>query len=125
MGHYLLQYLEQIQLGNGKVAPTSIRKQIIRRPPSWWFAWMASQLIMSIAMSTAFLIAFNTPTIGLGCRSFFYIIQWTLTSITWVIQGIWHDPPEWARCISLVFNTLSAFLFMLLMIFQVSQSMEV
>jgi hypothetical protein len=89
---------------------------------SWWLAWMASQFIISIAVFTAFLIAFNTPTIGLGCRSFFYIIQWTLTSVTWVIQGIYHDPPEWVRCISLVFNTLSAMLLMLLMIFQVRQS---
>lgn len=124
MGHYLLRYFEKIHLGNAEIAPTNLREQITRRPQSWWLAWIASQLIMSIAIFTAFLIAFNTPTIGLGCRSFFYVIQWTLMSVTWVIQGIWHYPPEWVRCISLIVNTLSAILLMLLMIFQVRQSIK-
>jgi hypothetical protein len=98
----------------------NIRREMAGRGWSWWGYWLAGEFIVSIAIFAALTVAFNTPTIGFGCRAFSYMIQWALSTMSWLIIGIAPTPKEWQRCISLVFNSLSACFFILLMVFQVS-----
>jgi hypothetical protein len=99
-----------------------MRQVIVRRGSYWWACWFAGEAIVSIAIFAAFTVAFNTPTIGFGCRAFSYTVQWALSTVSWLIIGFTAQPKEWQRCVSLVFNTLSACFFILLMVFQVRLS---
>jgi hypothetical protein len=120
IGHFLFNYLKEVSEDRTKTVPSNIRGSISKISRGWWLSWIGSEVIVSIAIFSAFTIAFNTPTVGLGCRSFSYAIQWGLSSVSWVLQGKYQEPPEIIRCISLTFSTLSTLLLIMLMAFQVS-----
>ena len=67
----------------------------------------------------AFIVSFNTPTIGLGCRSLLYMIWFLLISISWVVLLFWQEPYRWLQKLMLVPNLLSVVFLFLIMVFQV------
>jgi hypothetical protein len=116
-----------VELRQSDCSPTRIgacslikmHNEVRKHRPYWRRCWIAGQVIISTAISMAFMVAFNTPTIGFGCRSFSYTIQWAMSTVSWLMIGWTSRPTEWQRCISLLINTLSACFFLLLMVFQV------
>lgn len=45
----------------------------------------------------AFMVAYNTPTVGLGCWSGGYLLYGMLSSISWVIQLFSKRLGRWVR----------------------------
>ncbi|KAF2667655.1 hypothetical protein BT63DRAFT_426514 [Microthyrium microscopicum] len=86
----------------------------------WMCSWLYGWLIVSTALLSAFTIAYNTPTIGFGCRATSYLLQWVVSSISWIIIGLTARPSKRLRAVSLASNTLSACSFIMLMLFQVA-----
>jgi hypothetical protein len=115
----LNQWIESRRTSDQSTGLDNMGDEIRNQRWTWRLCWLAGELIISIATFAAFTVAFNTPTIGFGCRAFSYTMQWALSSISWVIIGSFAQPTEWQRCISLAFNTLSACFFIMLMLFQV------
>ncbi|KAF2666183.1 hypothetical protein BT63DRAFT_458547 [Microthyrium microscopicum] len=93
-------------------------QEIRKRRKSWWLCWIAGETIVNVAIFAAFTVTFNTPTIGFGCCALSYTLQAALSTVSWIIIGISPRPAEWQRCISLLFNTISACFLILLMMFQ-------
>jgi len=132
LANVFLSRLEEPCFQNTSLAPKDmdeaadldIHEIITVRPGSWWFTWLEGQLIVSLAISMAFTISFNTPTIGLGCRSFFYLIFWMLSTVSWVILSVRQEPPAILRTLSITANALSASLLTLLMIFHTAGSLN-
>lgn len=105
-------------------AVSGFREVLVKRPLSWWIIWLAAEYMVSISAWMAFTVSFNTPTVGLGCRSFVCLLWWILSSVSWVLQAIEQEPPPWTRRISIPVNTASTFLLILIMILQVTNGMN-
>ena len=99
-------------------------KLLIERPLSWWIIWLSAQILVSINSFMAFTISFNTPTVGLGCRSFLVFIWWLLSSVSWVLQAIKQEPPPWTRRLSIPVNATSTALLLLIMMLQVTNGLN-
>lgn len=70
----------------------TFRRNLVTRPWGWVGTWLAAQAIVSIGFTMAFMVSFNTPTVGLGCRSLAYLVWWVCTPPSWVVLGIWQEP---------------------------------
>lgn len=57
-----------------------------RRPGSWWALAVTSLLLVWLEIGMAFMISFNIPTVGIGCRSLSYLIYGGLSSFPWMIH---------------------------------------
>lgn len=102
-------------------AALEFKAKLTSRPKGWsgWYAtWVLSYFIVTTAVFCAFTISFRTPTIGLGCRSFAYLIWWTFGSISWIILGARQEPESWLRRLSNVANFLSALVLFTTMLIQ-------
>lgn len=101
-----------------------MRKFLVTRPWSWWIIWLAAQYMVSISAWMAFMVSFNTPTIGLGCRSFVAFLWWMLSSVSWILQAIFQEPPPWTRRVSIPFNAASTIALFIIMMLQVTNGMN-
>lgn len=96
------------------------KNRLIVRPTTWWFIWIAAQFGVSVSASMAFMVSFNTPTVGLGCRSFLDMLWWIFSSISWISLAIFQEPPRITRYITGFFNFCSVVVLNFIMFFQVS-----
>lgn len=55
-------------------------------PVSWYVIALLSLCIVWLALGMAILLAFNTPTKGLGCWSGSFLLYGALSTLTWVNQ---------------------------------------
>lgn len=112
---------EEEQLGTqyDKALSDFKKKALERRPPSWWAIWISAQLIVSTSAFMGFMVSFNTPTIGLGCRSFMILLWWILSSVSWIVQFFYQEPPRYTLVVTIPFNSFSATLLFIIMLFQV------
>lgn len=76
-----------------------------RRPICWWIIAFTSLGLIWLEIGMAFMISFNIPTVGIGCRSGSYLIYGALSSVTWFIH-LWR-PSRLKRVTCLVFCLLS------------------
>jgi hypothetical protein len=55
----------------------------------------------------AFLVSYRTPTVGIGCRSGFYLIYGILSFFAWVVEAlpIGKNPTTFAKRFCYVTNT--------------------
>ncbi|KPI43622.1 uncharacterized protein AB675_6994 [Cyphellophora attinorum] len=104
--------------------PNSFEACIRSRPRSWYIIWLLSQAIVIMAFSMAFEVSFNTPTIGFGCRSLAYFIWFLVSSVSWVILGIWQEPSDLLRCISWFTNGFSALALFTIMMLQLTNGLN-
>jgi hypothetical protein len=95
-------------------------KDITKRPFSWWVCWACGGAFVSISVFMAMMVSYNTPTIGLGCRSLTWIMFWLLSSVSWVFQAWKQEPPKWMRWLSVAVNSLSLTLLLSIMFLQAS-----
>lgn len=98
----------------------NFENDIIKRPFSWWVCWACGGTFVSISIWMAMMVSFNTPTIGLGCRSLSWLMFWLLSSVSWVFQAWKQEPPKWMRWLSVAVNSLSFILLLTIMFLQVS-----
>jgi hypothetical protein len=69
-------------------------ERLLARPPnSWYKIAFIGLLIVWTSITTALLLAYNTPTIGLGCWSGSFLTFGILSSSTWMLQFIRPQRP--------------------------------
>lgn len=90
------------------------------RPTSWYVTAVVAQLLVGCEMMMGFTIAYATPTVGLGCRSFLYLLTYLMSSVSWTIQFRWKTTPRSAKIVSHFFNGFTILLWMTIIGFQVS-----
>ena len=89
------------------------------KPRAWYVVSMSSFLLVWCAIMSAFVVSFNSPTVGFGCRTFVYLLFGAFSSVSWCIQFS-KRPPEWALWISYIFNALAIMTLLVVVIFQAS-----
>ena len=94
------------------------QRTLTKRPASWWAICFLSHLFVTQQIFLAFVIAFNTPTIGLGCRSMLYLLYFLISGITSSIQIFCQEPPPWTRRITIPTNALNTLLLLSIMMLQ-------
>ncbi|KAH8587272.1 hypothetical protein B0O99DRAFT_694636 [Bisporella sp. PMI_857] len=82
------------------------------RPGSWWWLSLLSLLIVWLEISMAFMISYNIPTVGVGCRSGSYLIYGCLSTIPWLINALPSsgnpgNPSKWRKRVTMGFCMLS------------------
>jgi hypothetical protein len=90
------------------------------RSKSWYVTAVVAQLLVGCEMMMGFAIAYATPTVGLGCRSFLYLLTYLMSSVSWTIHFRWKTTPRWAKIVSHFFNGFTIFLWVAIIGFQVS-----
>jgi hypothetical protein len=64
-----------------------VRERLGKRPPSSWYVTAIVGLILVwVSIGMAILLAYSTPTIGIGCWSGSFLIYGALSSISWAVQ---------------------------------------
>jgi len=97
----------------------NLEKDLVKRPKSWWVCWMSGGVIVGISLSMAIMISFTTPTVGIGCRTLLWLVFWLLSSVSWIIQAIFQEPPKEIRWVSITINTFSFLSLLIIMLLQV------
>lgn len=100
------------------------RREIVKRSKSWWVIWLISQVIVTLNVGMAFMVSFQTPTVGLGCRSLLYLIFYLFSILSWITLGFWQEPPRMLQITLLIFNGCAAVLLVLIMGFQVTNGLN-
>ncbi|KAM6519279.1 hypothetical protein FALCPG4_012924 [Fusarium falciforme] len=101
--HTLRKHLDQYR----HCAQTVLTHLNGRRPTQWWFTAFASLFLVVFEVMMAFLIAFCTPTFGLGCWSGGLLLYGILSTVTWGIHLIFKAPGKWVQFVCSCFNFLS------------------
>ena len=91
-------------------------EDLTHRPTSWWICWACGGIFVSASVFMAIMVSFNTPTIGLGCRSLTWLMFWLLSSISWFCQALFQEPPRFVRYVSISFNTVAFFMLLVIML---------
>ncbi|KAK4643897.1 hypothetical protein QC761_300030 [Podospora bellae-mahoneyi] len=88
------------------------------RPWAWWRMAFISLTIVWLFAGMAFMISYNTPTVGFACRSGSYTVYGLLTFGSWFLSLLpcYKHPDNWMRAVAHAFNGL-ALLTLLLIIF--------
>ncbi|OAL38729.1 hypothetical protein AYO20_01935 [Fonsecaea nubica] len=81
--------------------------ELTKRPYSWFIIWACSEVIVGVSFGMAFMVSFNTPTIGLGCRSGLYLIWYILSSLSWLVLLAIQEPWRWLQLLMLLPNLLA------------------
>ncbi|KAH6869418.1 hypothetical protein B0T10DRAFT_533871 [Thelonectria olida] len=76
----------------------SIRRLNGHRPGSWWVLSVISLALVWLEIGMAFMISYNIPTVGIGCRSASYLVYGCLSSLSWLIHLLpWFGSPGTKR----------------------------
>ncbi|KAM0435839.1 hypothetical protein ACHAPT_002730 [Fusarium lateritium] len=77
------------------------------RPTQWYITAFTSLFLVVFEVMMAFLIAFCTPTFGLGCWSGSLLLYGLLSTVTWVYHLFVKTPGKWGQMFCNFFNFLS------------------
>lgn len=69
-----------------EIAEETRRRLEGHRPGSWWMLSVISLALIWLEIGMAIMISFNTPTVGLGCRSGSYVVYGCLSTLPWFAQ---------------------------------------
>jgi hypothetical protein len=85
------EYNTSVPYDNGA---QEVLKRLLASPPtSWYKIAFISLLMVWTSITMALLLAYNTPTIGLGCWSGSFLVFGILSSSTWMLQFIRPQRP--------------------------------
>jgi len=102
-------------------------RQCISRPWAWVRRWLVGLFIQSVGVGMAFLVSFNTPIVGLGCRTFLYLLYYLFSLGPWLLEAFLRDQSRY-RSVPLYVNrfcsTAAALLLPLIMFFQVFNALN-
>lgn len=96
----------------------SVRLQ--RKAKSWWVVTGISLLVVINEIMMSLMVAFTTPTVGLGCRAFAIMMFAMFTSVAWFLNLWWLNPPRLALIVSHMFNFLAISTLLAIIAFQLS-----
>jgi len=86
---------------------TRVMNRLDRNPPGgWYFTAFAALFLVWIEIGMAIMLAYNTPTIGLGCWSGSFLLYGLLSTVSWFIQ-LFNSRGSFVRTVSIVFNLLA------------------
>ncbi|KAK0704643.1 hypothetical protein B0H67DRAFT_497363 [Lasiosphaeris hirsuta] len=91
-----------------------------KRPASWWFIAVASITTVWLEILMAFLVSYQTPTVGLSCRSGSYLAYGVLASVSWIISCVHKSPGFWTRAVCYFFNALAVLVLLTIIFAQFS-----
>lgn len=94
------------------------QKSLKTRPPQWYGVWIVSQLIVMACFGMAFMVSFNTPTVGFGCRSMIYLTWYSLTIPSSISLLFQQEPVKALRILMMLPNTLSVLAVFTIMLVQ-------
>jgi hypothetical protein len=79
------------------------------RPMPWWILTVTSLAIVWLEVGMAVMLAYNTPTVGISCRSGFILIFGVMSSLTWFLQLLptFRRPSIMAKALCHALNLLS------------------
>jgi hypothetical protein len=77
-----------------------------RRPTEWYTIAVVSLFLVWIEILMAFMLAFYTPTIGLGCWSASFALYGILSTLSWIVQFC-KIPSDRTRAVCHFFNFLA------------------
>ncbi|KAM7189191.1 hypothetical protein V8F33_010193 [Rhypophila sp. PSN 637] len=78
------------------------------RPFSWFMTALVSQVAVISVIMLAFMLAFNTPTVGLGCWSGGFALYAVLSSVSWFLSLFTsHKPGKVVTGLCYFFNGLA------------------
>lgn len=85
------------------------------RPGSWWILSLTTLAIVWLEIGMAVMLSFNTPTVGLACRSGSYLIFGLLSTVPWVLHCLpsFQRPGIWKKTVCHAFSLLSNLAMML------------
>ena len=69
-----------------KIATEASKHLGSTRPGSWWILSLTTLSIVWLEVGMAIMLSYNTPTVGLACRSGSYLIFGVLSTIPWIFQ---------------------------------------
>lgn len=69
------------------------------RPGSWWLLAFTSLALVWLDIGMALIMTYNTPTVGLSCRSGVYILYGLLSTLTWLVRVFpaSNYPRDWLK----------------------------
>jgi hypothetical protein len=106
------------------VVADHIYVRLPRRPVSWWVITVISACLVWLEIMMAFMVAFTTPTVGLGCRSFSYALLATLSSVTWFMNLFVCKPPKFVQVTAHLFNAMVVLILVAIIGFQLTGGMN-
>ena len=85
----------------------NVYQKLQRRPPSWFVTALLSLGLVMAEVMLAFMLAFNTPTVGLGCWSGSFAIYAILSTLCWILALLFQKPGPIVTAMCYTFNTLA------------------
>jgi hypothetical protein len=86
---------------------TRVMDRLNRNPPGgWYFTAFVALFLVWIEIGMAILLAYNTPTIGLGCWSGSFLMYGILSTASWFLQ-LFNSRVSLVRRVSTAFNLLA------------------
>lgn len=101
-----------------------VEARLKERPTSWKVLAGVALCIVSVEMMMAFMVAFRTPTVGLGCRSFSILLVAIFSNVSWFFSLIYRSPPPWMIRICHAVNAFVIFLLVAIIGFQLTGGMN-
>ncbi|KAM7210408.1 hypothetical protein V8F06_014212 [Rhypophila decipiens] len=89
------------------------------KPLAWFVVAVLSFLLVWTAIMSAFVVSFNAPVVGLGCRTLTYLIFGIFSSVPWVIH-FQKRPPRPLIYLSYLCNTVAILAVLTVVLFQVT-----
>ncbi|KAK3326807.1 hypothetical protein B0H66DRAFT_581114 [Apodospora peruviana] len=79
------------------------------RPGSWWLLAFTSLALVWLFVGMAIMMSYNTPTVGLACRSGVYLLYGLLSTFTWVVRlfPASNYPRFWLKVVCHCVNVLT------------------
>jgi len=108
----VLEKAEQFDFG-GRMKPYNncatavIERFSGRRPLRWYGTAAVSLFLVWSQVLMAFMLAYNTPTVGIGCWSGGYFLYGVFSSVSWVVQLSSKRPGRWTRLFCHLANAVS------------------
>ncbi|KAK0653105.1 hypothetical protein B0T16DRAFT_324002 [Cercophora newfieldiana] len=84
-----------------------VHDELQSRPTSWFITAFISLALVMLEVMLAFTLAFNTPTVGLGCWSGSFAIYAVLSSLSWGMSLAFMKPNRLQTGLCYAFNAVA------------------
>jgi hypothetical protein len=95
------------------------------RPASWRVLSLVSLGLVWLEICMAFMVSYNTPTVGFGCRTGSYIVYGAVSTLSWIAHSLpgFKHPGLFKRAICHILNLIAVLVFFFILFAQVSKSL--
>lgn len=100
------------------------QQRLPQRPYLWYIIWCLSFLTVAVGFTTAFVITYQTPPIGVGCRCLSYLIWYAPSTVSWALLGLFQEPGPLVHASMCIANGLSTIVLIVIMLLQVTHGLN-